>query len=179
MDLMQSTNEESRPFPDDVCSFGVRIHSSRPPNFAGQANSSALQIKQANGEEIMPNAISYMNPADMAPPGGHYSHAVGAGGFVFVSGQLPITPDGKKLTGATFEQQAEQVLENVRRALIGAGSSVERVVQVRVYISDIELWPQFNSIYALWAGAARPARAVVPVPTLHYGLKLEVEAVAL
>ena len=115
----------------------------------------------------------------MAAPGGHYSHAVAANGFVFVSGQLPIAPDGRKLADAPFEEQALQVLDNVAAALASAGSSVQRLVQVRVYVTDIESWSAFNTIYAAWAGAARPARAVVPVPALHYGFKIEVEAVAL
>ena len=115
----------------------------------------------------------------MAAPGGHYSHAVTANGFVFISGQLPIAPDGSKLADAPFEQQAEQTLNNVAMALTAAGSSLDRLVQVRVYVTDIELWPAFNAIYATWIGTSRPARAVVPVPQLHYGFKIEVEAVAL
>jgi reactive intermediate/imine deaminase len=118
-------------------------------------------------------------PADLARPGGHYSHAVSAGGFVFVAGQLPIAPDGRKLDGEPFEAQARQVLANVAAALRGAGSSIDKLVQVRVYITDIERWPEFNAVYAQWAGQARPARAVVPVPLLHYGFLLEVEATAL
>jgi 2-iminobutanoate/2-iminopropanoate deaminase len=48
-----------------------------------------------------------------------------------------------------------------------------------VYLSDISLWPAFNTLYAEWAGDARPARAVVPTGPLHFGLLVEVEAVAL
>jgi len=118
------------------------------------------------------------NPSSMAAPGGHYSHAVTAGGFVFVSGQLPIAPDGAKLADAPFEKQAQQVLDNVAHALKGAGSSIEKLTQVRVYVTDIGDWPAFNALYARWAGASRPARCVVPVPQLHYGFKIEVEAVA-
>ncbi len=120
-----------------------------------------------------------INPDTMAAPGGHYSHVVAAGGFVFVSGQLPIAPDGRKLNEAPFEQQARQVLDNVASALTAAGSAVGRLVQVRVYVTDIGSWPTFNKLYAEWAGSARPARCVVPVPQLHYGFKVEVEAVAL
>ncbi|HEU5277013.1 MAG TPA: RidA family protein [Xanthobacteraceae bacterium] len=122
--------------------------------------------------------IDHVSPASMAPPGGHYSHAVAAGGLVFISGQLPIAPDGTKLADASFEDQARQVLDNVAHALKAAGSGIDRLVQVRVYVTDIGSWPAFNTIYAAWAGAARPARAVVPVPQLHYGFKIEVEAVA-
>jgi 2-iminobutanoate/2-iminopropanoate deaminase len=122
--------------------------------------------------------LDYVNPSTMAAPAGHYSHAVAAGGFVFVSGQLPIAPDGLKLAEASFEQQAQQVLDNVANALKAAGSSIDKLAQVRVYITDIALWPTFNAIYAQWAGSARPARCVVPVPQLHFGVKVEVEAVA-
>lgn len=118
-------------------------------------------------------------PSDLAAPRGHYSHAVSAAGLVFVSGQLPVTADGNLLSDAPFEQQARQVLANVGAALQSAGSSVDKLVQVRVYVTDIGLWPAFNAIYAEWCGAARPARAVVPVPQLHYGFLIEVEATAL
>jgi reactive intermediate/imine deaminase len=118
-----------------------------------------------------------VQPQSLAQPGGHYSHAVVANGFVFVSGQLPITPDGRKLVDAPFEQQAEQVLANVQAALEAAGSSVRQLVQVRVYVDDMANWPAFNAVYAQWAGNAKPARAVVPTGPLHFGLKVEVEAV--
>lgn len=127
----------------------------------------------------MASDITLINPSSMAAPGGHYSHVVTGNGFVFISGQLPIAPDGNKLNDAPFERQAQQVLDNVAAALAGASSAVERLVQVRVYVTDVKLWPTFNAIYAKWIGASRPARAVVPVPELHYGFKIEVEAVAL
>src|SRR5262249_46553124 len=115
--------------------------------------------------------LDYANPSTMAAPGGHYSHAVTAGGLVFVSGQLPIAPNGSKLSEASFEQQAQQVLDKVAHSLKAAGSSIDKLAQVRVYITDITLWPTFNAIYAKWAGSARPARCVVPVPQLHYGVR--------
>lgn len=121
--------------------------------------------------------IQRINPTSMAPPGGHYSHATVANGFAFISGQLPITSAGEKLNQASFEDQATQVLANVQAALVAAGSSVAQLVQVRVYVTDIEHWPAFNRIYKEWAGAEPPARAVVPVPVLHYGFLIEVEAV--
>ena len=120
-----------------------------------------------------------VQPTGLAVPGGHYSHAVIANGFVFVSGQLPIAADGTRLVDAPFAEQAQQVLDNVRLALEAAGSSVSRLVQVRVYVDDMANWPAFNAVYAEWAGAAKPARAVVPTGALHFGLKVEIEAVAL
>jgi reactive intermediate/imine deaminase len=114
----------------------------------------------------------------LAKPGGHYSHVAVANGFAFVSGQLPITDAGEKLHDASFEIQTEQVLSNVKNALLAAGTNIEHLVQVRVYIDDIDNWPQFNEIYARWAGSARPARAIVPTGPLHFGLKIEVEGTA-
>ena len=127
----------------------------------------------------MASDIVHTNPGTMAAPGGHYSHAVTANGFVFVAGQLPIAPDGAKLADAPFERQAQQVLDNVGAALAGAGTAIDRLVQVRVYVTDIKSWPRFNALYARWIGSSLPARAVVPVPELHYGFKIEIEAVAL
>jgi hypothetical protein len=92
----------------------------------------------------MPGDVVLSNPDTMAAPGGHYSHAVSANGFVFVSGQLPIAPDGTKLNDAPFEQQARQVLDNVAHALIAAGSAVSRLVQVRVYVTDIAYWTRLQ-----------------------------------
>ena len=126
--------------------------------------------------------IKCINPESMAKPGGHYSHAVVAGGMVYVSGQLPITPAGEKLVNATFADQARQVLANIEAALAAAGSGVDRLVQVRVYVTDIAHWPEFNRLYADWttqlANEHRPARAVVPVPALHFGLLIEAEVIA-
>ncbi|MBC5765852.1 RidA family protein [Ramlibacter albus] len=122
--------------------------------------------------------MNYVNPDTVARPGGHYSHATVANGFVFVAGQLPITASGEKLAGASFEEQARQVLANVKAILEGCGSSVDNLVQVRVYVDDIANWPKFNEVYVAWAGAAKPSRAVVPTAPLHYGFKIEVEAVA-
>ena len=122
--------------------------------------------------------VQTVSPAGLSAPGGHYSHATVANGFVFVSGQLPVTPDGQKLSGAPFDEQARQVLANVEAALVAAGSGIAGLVQVRVYVDSIENWPAFNAIYAAWAGNARPARAIVPTGPLHFGLKVEVEATA-
>lgn len=127
----------------------------------------------------MTNTLQSFNPAENAPPGGHYAHGTVANGFVFVSGQLPITRSGERLVQASFAEQTRQVLANVEAVLKACGSDIERLVQVRVYVDDVANWPEFNAIYAQWAGSSRPSRAVVPTGPLHHGLKVEVEAVAL
>jgi len=119
-----------------------------------------------------------IQPEENARPGGHYSHGTVANGFLFVSGQLPITRTGEKLTDASFGDQARQVLANVEAVLKAAGSGIDRLVQVRVYVDSVENWPEFDRIYSQWAGSSRPSRAVVPTGALHYGFKVEMEAVA-
>jgi len=117
--------------------------------------------------------------SSLAKPGGHYSHACTGGGLVFISGQLPIAPNGARMVDASFEDQVAQVLANVQEALLAAGSRVDRLVQVRVYVDDIANWPAFDKLYRQWAGTSRPARAVIPTGPLHFGLKVEMEAAAL
>lgn len=121
----------------------------------------------------------YVEVPALAKPSGHYSHACTSENLVFISGQLPITPDGERLVDASFEDQAKQVLSNLQAVLAAAGSSIDQLLQVRVYVDGIANWPMFDQLYEKWAGSARPARAVVPTGPLHFGLKVEVEATAL
>ena len=98
--------------------------------------------------------------------------------MAYVSGQLPIGPDGPLPPDADFERQARQVLANVREAVEGAGSDLSRVLKCTVYVSDIADWPEFNRLYAEMFGEHRPARAVVPVSPMHYGYRVEMDAIA-
>lgn len=111
-------------------------------------------------------------------PAGHYSQAVVHGGLVFVAGQLPhdVTSPGRP--AGEVEEQTERALHNVEAILEAAGSGLERLLSVTVYVADLSLWPRVNAAYARVLGAHRPARAVVPVQELHYGYLVEVQAVA-
>jgi 2-iminobutanoate/2-iminopropanoate deaminase len=116
---------------------------------------------------------------DKAPAaGGHYSQAVEHGGLVYVAGQLPFVPGDPKRRLERFAEQAEQVISNVFAVVEAAGSSPDRILRATVYIADIAHWPAFNAIYAKRFGDHRPARTVVPVPALHYGFLVEMDAVA-
>jgi 2-iminobutanoate/2-iminopropanoate deaminase len=111
-------------------------------------------------------------------PAGHYAQAIVHDGLVFVSGQLPIDPrTGEKRIG-TIEEQTEQALANVAAILRAAGSDLDSVLKVTVYIADISLWGRVNAVYAQAFGDHRPARAVVPTRDLHYGFQIEVEVIA-
>lgn len=111
-------------------------------------------------------------------PAGHYAQAIVHGGLVYVSGQLPIDPrTGERCTGS-IEEQAGQALQNVAAILEAAGSRPGLMLKTTVYVSDIRLWGRVNAVYAAFFGDHRPARAVVPTRELHYGLLVEIEAVA-
>ena len=99
-------------------------------------------------------------------------------GVVYVSGQLAIDPQTGERRLGSIEEQTEQTLNNVFRILEAAGSDPAHLLKVTVYISDIDLWSAVNAVYARMMGDHRPARAVVPVKDLHYGFKIEIEAVA-
>ena len=116
---------------------------------------------------------------DNAPAAaGHYSQAVVHGGLVYVAGQLPLVPGDPKRRLESFEEQAEQVIANVIAIVEASGSSADRILKATVYIADIAHWPAFNAVYARRLGAHRPARTVVPVPALHYGYLVEMDAIA-
>jgi len=76
-------------------------------------------------------------------------------------------------------EQTELALRNVEAVLEAAGSDLTRVMQMTIYVSDMELWDAVNKKYAEVMGDHRPARAIVPVKDLHFGTKIEIQAIAL
>jgi 2-iminobutanoate/2-iminopropanoate deaminase len=121
------------------------------------------------------NQIKLQNAPE---PKGHYSPAVVHNGLIFVSGQLPINLETLEIENGSIEAQTELALRNVEKILQTAGSDLSRVLQMTIYISDIELWGKVNETYARVLGSARPARAIVPVKDLHFGTKIEIQAIA-
>lgn len=111
-------------------------------------------------------------------PAGHYSQALAYKDLVFVSGQLAPRPDGSHTASEPFAIQARQALDNLLAIVREAGSTPRDVVKVTVYLVGAGNWPEFNRIYAEVFGDHRPARSVVPVPELHYGYLVEIEAIA-
>ncbi|HEY3384775.1 MAG TPA: RidA family protein [Vicinamibacterales bacterium] len=122
--------------------------------------------------------IDRTNPPALSKPGGHYTHVVVHNGVAYVSGQLPIGENGPLPGTASFEEQARQVLRNVAAALEGVGSDLSRVLKCTVYISNVGDWTEFNRLYAEAFGDHAPARTVVPVSPLHYGFRVEMDAIA-
>lgn len=117
---------------------------------------------------------------DGAPqPGGHYSQGMQAGGWLFVSGQLPIDPHGTVHNAAAFADQADLAIANALAIVRAAGKLPAQVVKATLYLVGIDNWGAANAAFARAFGDHRPARAIVPVPELHHGVLIEVELVAL
>ncbi|MBG0859058.1 MAG: RidA family protein [Bacteroidales bacterium] len=108
---------------------------------------------------------------------GHYSPVVEHGGLLYLSGQVPIDPATLKVP-ETIEKQTELVLSKIDLLLKESGSSRSNVLQVRIYITDMDYWDQVNQVYAGFFGKHKPARCIIPVGKLHYGCLIEAEAVA-
>jgi 2-iminobutanoate/2-iminopropanoate deaminase len=118
---------------------------------------------------ILPNAPE---------PKGHYSSAVVHNGLIFVSGQLPRNAvTGEVETGA-IELQTELALRNVEDILVAANSDLNHVLQFTIYVSEMDDWDKVNEVCARILGEHKPARAIVPVKDLHFGTKIEIQAIA-
>jgi 2-iminobutanoate/2-iminopropanoate deaminase len=115
---------------------------------------------------------------DAPRPAGHYSQAVVHQGIVYVAGQLGIDPANPKAPPGSIEAQTERTLANIHAILEAAGSGLDHVLQMTVFVSDMELWGRVNEVCARVMGEHRPARAVVPVKELRNGYQIEIQAVA-
>lgn len=110
----------------------------------------------------------------LPPPNGHYSHAVIFNGAAYVSGVLPMRVKPED----SVKDQFEAVFDVIEVILKECGSSLEKVVNCRVYIAHLKDWPEINRLYSERFKETRPARVVVPVKELHFGYRLEVELMA-
>lgn len=109
---------------------------------------------------------------------GPYSQAVEDGGFVFVSGQLPINPETGAFPSGGIADQTRQSLENIREILKETGYGMERILKTTVYLQDMDDFTAMNEVYEEFFTAPYPARAAFQVAKLPKGAKVEIEAIA-
>ncbi|OEH53397.1 enamine deaminase RidA [Oceanobacillus sp. E9] len=109
---------------------------------------------------------------------GHYALATIHQGNVYVSGQFAIDPETGEKKFGTIEEETLQALRNVESILNAAGTKKEQILRMTLYISDVALWNQVNEVYEQFFGPHKPARTVVPTKDLHFGFKIEMEAIA-
>jgi len=116
----------------------------------------------------------------LAEPISHYTDAVEAEGFLYISGMLPVDAAGELVGGGDVIRQSEQVLDNIGAVLRSAGASFDDVVRVGVYVRDMADRERINTVRRRYFGDARPASTLVEVSALaHPGALVEIEAVAL
>ncbi|WP_282630622.1 RidA family protein [Empedobacter sedimenti] len=109
---------------------------------------------------------------------GHYSQCIEHNGILYLSGQLPIDRETKKIP-STISEQTELVLKNIETILHEANSDKNHVLQVRIYIPNIQLWDEVNAVYSDFFGTHKPTRCIIPTNELHYGALIEVEVTAI
>jgi reactive intermediate/imine deaminase len=97
-------------------------------------------------------------------------------GILYLSGQLPLLPDGTVPEG--IEPQTLLTLQKVEKILQAAGSKKEQILRMTVYITDIAYWPEVNAAYADFFGNHKPARCIIPCGKLNYGALIEIDCTA-
>jgi 2-iminobutanoate/2-iminopropanoate deaminase len=112
-------------------------------------------------------------------PISHYTDAVAAGGFLYISGMLPVGANGELVGTGDVIRQSEQVLDNVAAVLTATGASFNDVVKVGVYLRDMADREAINTVRRRYFGDARPASTLVQVSALaHPDALVEIEAIA-
>lgn len=106
-----------------------------------------------------------------------FSPFVTKGNFVFTSGQVYLTPEGKLLEG-TIKEQTHQVMKNLQGVLDKAGVGFEDVIKTTIYLTDMSLYADINEVYGSYFSESYPARETVCVKELPLGARLEISMIA-
>jgi 2-iminobutanoate/2-iminopropanoate deaminase len=122
--------------------------------------------------------MKFIHTPKAPQPAGHYSQAVVYGGVVYVAGMLGGDPENPDVDIGGAAQQARQALANVAAVLEEAGSGLDCVIRMTIYVSDISYWGEVNEVYAEVMGNHKPARAIVPVKSFRDPYLLEIVATA-
>ena len=109
---------------------------------------------------------------------GPYSQAIEAGGFLYISGQLPVNPQVGKIEATDISSQTEQVFANIEAILTAAGYSFIDVVKSTVFLADISYFADMNSVYKKYYQTECPARSAFAVKDLPMGALVEIETIA-
>jgi 2-iminobutanoate/2-iminopropanoate deaminase len=124
--------------------------------------------------ETMQEIVTHAAPAAIGP----YSQAIRSGGFVFLSGQIPLDPSTGQLVEGGIKKETERVLDNLAAVLAAAGLAFEHVVKTTIYLVDLGDFQAVNEAYGQRFHRTPPARATVQVAALPRGARVEIDAIA-
>jgi 2-iminobutanoate/2-iminopropanoate deaminase len=131
----------------------------------------------------LPPALAAQDRQVVFPAGartaGPYSPGIKAGGLVWASGQIGVTPGTRTLVPGGVGPETRQAMENIGRVLEAAGTSLARVVKCTVFLTDINDFAAMNEVYATFFPVDPPARATVAVSALVAGAHVEIDCIAL
>ena len=108
---------------------------------------------------------------------GPYSHAVKAGGVVYLSGQTPLDPETNTLVEGDIGDQARRVLDNLSIVAAAAGTKLQDAVRIAIYVTDISKFKDVNEAYGAYFEADPPARTTIGVASLPLGAEIEMDAI--
>ena len=109
--------------------------------------------------------------------GGPYSQAVIYKDMIYISGQGAVDPSTNRVKIGTIETEAKIALENIKIIMESAGSSLDKILQVSVYLTHLREYGRFNDVYRKYFSAPMPARTCVEVKKLPFGLRVEIDTV--
>lgn len=115
---------------------------------------------------------------DAPQPVGAYSQALAKGGLIFTSGQLPLEAKTGILITGSIQAEVKQALHNVRNIIEAGGCSLTDIVKVTVFLTDMSLFKEVDSVYAEFFGQNKPARSIIGVNALPKSARVEIEAIA-
>ncbi|HEY6928883.1 MAG TPA: RidA family protein [Thermoanaerobaculia bacterium] len=110
---------------------------------------------------------------------GPFSQAIRANGFVFVAGQVPVDPESRAVVPGDILVQTKRVFENLSAVLHAAGTSLEKVVKVGVFLKNLDDFGRFNELYERYFPSEPPARTTVEASRLPKEVLVEIDAIAL
>jgi reactive intermediate/imine deaminase len=108
---------------------------------------------------------------------GTYSQAIRSGGLVFMSGQIPLDPATMQVVGGDFDARARRVFENLKAVAEAAGGSLDQIVKLTIYLTDLKDFAAVNAAMADYFTEPYPARAALGVASLPKGVDIEAEAI--
>jgi 2-iminobutanoate/2-iminopropanoate deaminase len=133
---------------------------------------------QSEGEETQMGEKNCFKTDKAAVTGGPYSQAIIHQGLIYVSGQGPLDPQTNTVKLGTIEEESELTLKNLRIILEEAGSSLDRVLKITVFLLDMEEYGRFNEVYKRYFQKDLPARTCIQAGGLPMGFRVEVDAIA-